>query len=392
MVQKGRVSSRGLWLALFVLFAPCASAISVSLIAPLLTPLAQTFGGKTAAQQIVVTPFFGFAVAGVTAGWIIDLFGAKPVIIISTLAFMLAGSSGLYATSAPVLLAGSFGVGFSSVVLSAAAFLILAEAYADHQRSRMLGFTIASGGLANSGATLLSGVTADAFGWRMSFLIFVAAGVACLLLALLGLRNTPPAERRSLRFGLSGQLPLLPIYGCIAFALMVAVTSFTHIPLLLGALGNRSTALAGVLMSCQGAASMAMGLVYGPVIGRAGRIATPALALCFGVAGMLAAGIFPSAYTFAASCIGLGLMLGLLVPFLTEEVMRVAAPSVRSQALGLFQTAEFGGGYVNPFVLAPITAMLGLHGAYIALGISLAVLGLAGIFLYSRYQHREQLA
>jgi hypothetical protein len=67
------------------------------------------------------------------------------------------------------------------------------------------------------------------------------------------------------------------------------------------------------------------------------------------------------------------------MPFLIERLLGVAPERIRAQALGFFATAQFAGGYLNPFVVGPVREALGLHGMYIACGAATAVIGFAAV-------------
>ncbi|HEY3694396.1 MFS transporter [Phenylobacterium sp.] len=370
---------RSVWLIAFVMLAAGVISIAFSVIAPILRPVAERFGGEAVAQRIVVGPLLGFAVGGLAAGWITALLGVRRTILAAAAVFTLAGASGLYAQNAAVLLAGAFLLGAAAATLVTAAGVVLAEHWEGDARGRIIGYQTAFGSLVSSGGTFLSGAIAEAAGWRASFLLFVLVGLATLAVAAAGVRRTAPVRREKGSTAFAAYFPLAPAYLAVAILLLAATTTFTHLPLLLAGLGVVSTTVGAAVMSVQGAAAMVAAFFYGALVARVGRIATVALGVVLGSGGLMLSGLFPGVAVFVAGCFGMGAAVGLLLPFLTEEILRLASPAIRAQALGYFQTAQFAGGFLNPFVLRPITVALGLHGMYLATGIVAGVLGLGGV-------------
>jgi MFS family permease len=69
------------------------------------------------------------------------------------------------------------------------------------------------------------------------------------------------------------------------------------------------------------------------------------------------------------------------MPFLYHIISIKAAPESRAKAIGMVGAFVYVGAFLNPFILAPIIAMLGIHGAFVAAGIFMAVLGLGLAFM-----------
>jgi MFS family permease len=371
----------GTWPVAFILIAPGAMTFAYVVTSPLLAPLAQRFGGAAVAQHIIVSPILGLAVGGLLAGWFVERLGRRRAILAAATLFGLAGASGLYAQSAPVLMINGFLLGLAAATLHTTANVVLADRYAGDRRGLMVGFSFAAGCLLSAGGAIGSGLIAEAAGWRASFLLFVALAALVGVSALLGVDSTARGRREAGASTAADFAPLLPIYAIAAFTIFVGTTTNTHMSLLLAAQGAPSPATSAVILSVQGAATMTAGFVYGPLVLRVGRWAIVTMAILLGSIGVGATGVAPSLPTFALGCIGLGAAVGLVLPLLMETTMRVAGPEVRPRAIGFLQTAQFVGGFLNPFVLGPVTVALGLHGMYTALGGAIAVLGAAGLVI-----------
>jgi MFS family permease len=372
---------RGPWLVAFILLAPGAMTLAYVVMSPLLAPMAQRFGGAAAAQRIIVSPILGLAIGGLLAGWFVERLGRRRAILLAAVVFGLAGAAGLYAQSALVLMINAFLLGLAAVTLQTTANVVLADRYGGERRGLMVGFSFAAGCLLSAGGAIGSGMIAEAAGWRASFLLFIALGLLVLATAFIGVAGTRSAEGRRDAVQLAGFAPLLPVYAAAAFTIFVGTTTNTHMSLLLAAEGVASPTVSAVILSLQGAATMLAGVLYGPLAARAGRRTVLVAAIVLGAAGVGATGAAPGVVVFGLGCVGLGVGVGLVLPLLMEATMRLAAPTIRPRAIGFLQTAQFAGGFVNPFVLGPITGAFGLHGMYIALGAAIAALGATSLVI-----------
>ena len=375
--DDGRLYDPGL--IAFVLLAVGPLSIAFSVIAPLLGPIAAQLGGEAAAQQIVVAPLAGFAVGGVLGGWIIAALGVRSTILAATVIYILTGASGLYAQSAGVLQLNAFLLGVASVVIVAAAGVVLADRYRGNARARLIGYQTASGSLLNAVAVFLSGVIAEAVGWRMSFLLFVGLGLVVLVVAALYVPKIAKAPKSESRAGFAAYTPLIPIFVAVAAYLLVTTNTVTHTSLLLADVGLKSTTIAATIISLQGLSAMAAGFFYGRMTASVGRLAVLGGGVAVCAVGFILPGVFHNVYALGAGTLALGLSIGMVVPFLTERLMGMASDQIRPQALGYFLTAQFVGGFFNPFLIGPVRMALGLHGMYVATGVFTGIVGLAAV-------------
>lgn len=375
--DDGRLHDPGL--VAFILLAVGTLSIAFSVIAPLLGPIAAQLGGEAAAQQIVVAPLAGFAVGGLFGGWIIAALGVRWTILASTVIYILTGASGLYAQSAGVLQINAFLLGAAAVVLLTASGVVLAARYHGNARARLIGYQTASGSLLNAAAVFMSGVIAEALGWRISFLLFVGLGLVVLVVAALYVPKLAPPPRSESKAGPAAYAPLIPLLVAVALYLLVTTNTVTHTSLLLADAGVKSTTIAATIISLQGLSAMATGFFYGRMAASIGRLAVLGGGVAICAFGLILPGVVHNVYAFGLGTLAIGASVGMVIPYIAERIMGMASEQIRPQALGFFATAQFAGGFFNPFVVGPIRAALGLHGMYIATGVFTAVVGLAAV-------------
>jgi hypothetical protein len=77
----------------------------------------------------------------------------------------------------------------------------------------------------------------------------------------------------------------------------------------------------------------------------------------------------------------LGISNGTLFPHQSTLILARAAPAVRGRAVGLISSNQFFADSLNPFILAPLIAAVGLKSAIATVGM-LAGVGLLGALIY----------
>ena len=164
--------------------------------------------------------FTGFSlVSAITVpivGKMNDLFGSKPIILISLVVFLAATALCGLALNMPQLVAARAlqGLGFSGVLSSN--WIIMAALWPRKDRAKWLG--IMSAGFTASGVIgpIVGGVVSDAFSWRWVFFLNIPIGIVALYL----LAAQFPHIRRS------GARPRFDFAGAIAFGLAAGAGLF----------------------------------------------------------------------------------------------------------------------------------------------------------------------
>ena len=62
-----------------------------------------------------------------------------------------------------------------------------------------------------------------------------------------------------------------------------------------------------------------------------------------------------------------------MVPQANLMVMNRAPPAARGRALGVMTSAIYLGEFLNPILVAPLTRIVGIQGAFLAVGVMLAL-------------------
>jgi DHA1 family bicyclomycin/chloramphenicol resistance-like MFS transporter len=180
-------------LGMLAAFAPLA----IDMYLPALPAMAQSLGSDSGGAQLTIAAYFtGMALGQLVYGPLTDRFGRKPPLFVGVGLFVMASLACALAQSMPQMIALRL-----LQALGGCAGMVVARAVVRdvaHLRDpvRLMGRLMLIMGVAPILAPSLGGVVADWLGWRAIFVFLAMFGGMALLLVVLHLPETHPAERR----------------------------------------------------------------------------------------------------------------------------------------------------------------------------------------------------
>jgi MFS family permease len=354
-------------------------AVVYDALPPILPALSAHFGGGAigdlVAQLVSTLAIFGLALSGLFAGFLIERWGVKRILLVGLLTFALAGSAGLFIDSALALLGTRFLVGLATGTMLTCGASLIAANYRGIEQARMTGRMFSLGAVCAAAFVLVSGALAS-ISWRAPFLMHGAFAAFFLVPALL-LKSPESAEVSGVAGSAVGNLRRLrpAAFGyCLVFAVVLINNLFNiQITFLLSQVGV--TAPGTIAVVCVGnVISLAVaGAAYGWVESHLGfyrtaQIAFTALALGAGVCAT-SSGALP--ILLGASIGGAGGGLG--VTGMMSLIMRRVPVKLAPRALGFATTMMFLGASAAPLIFSPIRAVVGLPGVYLVVATAILI-------------------
>ncbi|WP_020659424.1 MFS transporter [Amycolatopsis benzoatilytica] len=166
------------------------------MIAVALPLIGAEFGLNKTTQGLVVSAFaIAYLIGQMPGGLLADRVGARPLLVISLVAWSVFTAATGFAPALVVLLVLRAAFGFAQALFPGAAFKALAERTTQEGRSRGAGLLLASNSVGAGLGPLLVAPLVVAAGWRHTFWIVAAAG---LVVGLLLWRLLPPPLPREL--------------------------------------------------------------------------------------------------------------------------------------------------------------------------------------------------
>jgi len=361
-------------------------ALVFQTVVPVLPRIAEYFGGGPtgifAAQMMMTLPSIGLIFGPLIAGWSARRFGSRSVLLAALGLFGLLGMAGLFISDRTVLLASRLALGLAGGGIATSSIALISERWDGTERARMVGLHSGFSSAFGLIFLLLSGVIAELGNWRTPFAIYGIAFVF-LVAGALSLDPTPVAQRSRVGGRHADLVPLWWVFLAIVALWTVAWMTNAQTSFLLSEDGFTSPKMQSRVISASLATNMIVGWNYGAIRRRLSPPTVLALCLAAMSGGITTVGLSSRPAEVAIGCGLTGAAVGALGPFFFTFIGERVAPELRGQAIGLAYACMFVGDFVNPVVMTPLHAALGIHGAFIAVGMTLiaATVGSAALRL-----------
>lgn len=375
-----------------LLGASTLTVMAGATIAPSLPAIARVFHEAPRADArvplVLTMPALAIMLTATGAGYVLDRFGRKRLLIASLALYAIAGAAGLWITSIDSLLLSRALLGLGVAGIMSSATTLVADYFTGPGRQAFMGAqgaAMAGGGIV---FPLLGGALAEHH-WRGPFAVYLAA---LLLLPGAWLCIHEPAHAQSLhRRATDADHEPVPwsLVVLICAAATVGMTVFYLIPVhlpfrlatLFGDAPSRTGAAIAVLSACGATAS----LQYRRV-----RRYMNCASVCAVLFTAIGAGLIVLAHAthvatvmFAMVLCGFG--ISPLMPNLNVWLTDRTPARVRGRVIGVLTACVYLGQFVSPLAARPITVRHGLAGVRGAFGLAgIAALVVAAAFALSR--------
>ncbi len=410
-----------------VLVGSSVSVLPVAALAPALPALALAFQDTPNAELLVrltlTMPALLIAVGAPIAGLLLDRWGRRPVIVLSLIAFGIAGTSGFLLNSLVAILVTRAVVGLAAAGLISGFTTLVADYFTGRRLNRFMGYQGAAIGAGAMAGLLMGGFLADV-GWQFPFLTHLYAFLIlpAVVLAVhesghgVGGR-TPGGARVDPREPLpeapaqgERELPLMhcaeqihpaiasalteqegprraevgagPAEGlglprrtiasvyAIAFAAMVVFYVFpVQLPFYLVALVAASNTQIALALALQTLIAILVALRYQRLQARLSHRGIFILVFVTIGAGHLLVSLAPAYALVIAGSMIAGVGVGLLAPNLGAMVAFTVPARIRGRAMGGLTASVFLGQFFSPLVLQPVLQQAGVVATFWVAGL-----------------------
>jgi MFS family permease len=362
-----------------VLFLVFVGTIGIQAVPPALSSVGAALSVSDGQVGLVVTAFFlPAAVALPVVGFVADVYGRRPVAIVSLLVYGGAGLATALAGDFSVLLAlrALQGVAFPGLI--PLSITLAGDLYAGARGSVAQGLRISVNGLAATLTPAAAGVLAGIAWYYPFWLTALAFPVAAFVYVFLpetvaadtlerprgSISGTLQSYVRSVA-GALGDPALLVLIGGAFVTFFGRFAVYTFLPLYAVRELQASTAMGGLLLSVIGATRILVPLFAGAAVAAASRKASLVGALAVATVAVAVIPAVGNIWLLAVVVGVYGAAFSLFMPVLNDTVTAMAAPERRASVVN---TMELGK-----------TAAIGLSPA--AFGVVLAVAGFSTLFV-----------
>jgi predicted MFS family arabinose efflux permease len=369
--------------------ASFAAGSGMRIFDPILPVVAADFGVTVAQMAPVLAGFMlAYGLGQIVIGPLGDRLGKLRVLLASLFLYAVA----LAASSAATGLWPMAGLRFASGAAAGAVFPLamawIGDTVAYAERQATIGKLLTGMVFAQLLAAPVTGIVAEAFGWRAAFLLLaaVSALVGLVLLVRLGRALAPPERGTASGLGLAAYariwrdaaarrlLTATYVDGFVLFG-----GGFPFVGAYLIQEFGLSPARAGLITAAFSAGAFLytrQAKRFLSLLGERGLVLTGGLALAAGYLGLaLAPGWWAVLVLMAAFGLSFFLYHGVLQARATEVV-----PEARGTAVGAFAMALFLGQFSGSLVMAQVLAALGYRGTF-----AVAAAIMLGLALWTRW-------
>ena len=319
------------------------------------------------------------ALAGPFVGIVVDRYGRRNTLIVSTIGFGAAGMSGLILESLMAIIVGRAILGVFLVGILTSVTALIGDYYSGDERNKIAGLQAAFISFGTLIYTVLGGALAEIH-WRAGFALFAVAFllIAPMLLSLyepspaangrLDRPVEPPPGRRE--WFVIGWVYVLSFVTMTALFMIPSQTPFFLVEIGVGNPGRAGLAI-GIFSLSSGIASLAF-----PWMRRRFSVATIFAVIFIDVAiGFVMIGTATNFFdVMVAMAVG-GFSMGAFFPNANMVVLSRTTSAVRGRALSGLTAAFFLGQFASPFFTLPLADRVSIGGSFVLIGYGLAAMG-----------------
>ncbi|WP_291048711.1 multidrug effflux MFS transporter [Herbiconiux sp.] len=184
-------------LFLAIAFLSTVAPVTTDLYLPSFPQLAADFGvDETGAQLTLTASLLGIGVGQLILGPASDRFGRRRPLIVGAAICCVAGAVAVFSPTLPVLIAARFVQGATGAAGMVIGRAVIADIATGATAARAFSLVMTIGGIAPIVGPVVGGFIAGPLGWRGALVIVFALTVGMLVIAVVAIPETHPAERR----------------------------------------------------------------------------------------------------------------------------------------------------------------------------------------------------
>ncbi|MCP4225900.1 MAG: MFS transporter [Actinomycetia bacterium] len=207
--QQPTLSERDIKLIIFgLLMAVFLSAVDGTIVSTALPTIVGELGGLDQLTWVVTSYFVTSTVSTLLIGKMSDIYGRRPMFMLSIVAFLLASVLAGLSQSMSQLVAFRALQGVGGGGLQSLAFIVIGDILSPRERGRYMGWFTGTFALSGLIGPLLGGLIVDAgiLGWRWIFYLNIPLGI--ITLAVVGRYLRIPTKRATVRIDWEGAVYL----------------------------------------------------------------------------------------------------------------------------------------------------------------------------------------
>jgi MFS family permease len=362
-----------------LLVASTLTVMAGAIVAPALPEISRNFlhipDAELLTRLILTLPALVIALLAPAAGYLVDRWGRKKVLMASLLLYAVSGTTGAYLSNIYHILLGRVFLGVAVGGLMTAVITLIGDYYEGEARNRFMGYQAAFAGAGGLIFITTGGVLADVH-WRYPFLIY-GASLFVLFMAWVSVKEpvrilehaAPEADGvKKTTISMEVWLVLAIAFFSMGVFYMVPV----QMPFLLNQMEGITNTQIGLAISFMNVSAVATSLNYARIIKRLNFLLVVALVFFLIFVGYL---IISQSESYGAMIVGIlvcGLGFGMLMANINLWLVTIAPAPLRGRLVGYLNAAIFLGMFLSPVLLHPVIQLTSLQGSFLVVAVLLA--------------------
>ncbi|WP_299376333.1 MFS transporter [uncultured Kiloniella sp.] len=390
MTQSHTVKGSPVWQdgrAIALMMAATLMVMANATISPALAGLERAFMGQPNAdlliRLLVPAPSLTVVIFAPLAGYFVDRYGRRVMLLSGVVLFVITGSAGFYLPDLEMIFASRLALGIAVAMIMTSQTALIGDYFTGEKRSALTGLQISARNFGGFVFLTLAGW----FAVSSPRLPFVIYGLAVLYLPFMWLviketslrsakkttenlsTNRAPGTTAKIETsetdghkswkGLIAALAVLQLMTNMIFFLMP-----TQLPFFLDSLGYDSAVMTGAGLGALSLAGGCAALFYGRIKRVMGYAGAYALGYGFMALGFAILPFGANVIAIIAGSVAVGIGFALAVPNFVGIALQIAPSSRRGMAGGVLTTSVFLGQFCSPFLSIPSITSFGYNATY----------------------------
>jgi MFS family permease len=373
----------GRTLKLSLLLASTMTIMAGAIVAPSLPLISEAFAGvphvELLSRLILTLPALFITLFSSLAGYSVDRFGRRSMLLGSLLLYALAGTTGAYFNNLYLILLGRALLGITVAGNMITITTLIGDFLKGDERSRFIGYQgsfMAFGGVF---FIILAGWLADV-SWELPFWIY---SFSLLVLVMCYFFVPEPKKELINPMALTGK-PVLKNNGKIWFVMLMGFSGMAlfyiipaQVPFLLAAIEGVSHSMIGYAISASTLCGAVISFFYGRFRKHLSFQWIYAIAFMLFATGFILISFAEGYYQVIAGLLIAGLGTGLLFPNANLWMIQLAPDNKRGQLIGNLNMAVFLGQFISPLLVHPMVEGAGIQAAFFYPGLFMLAIAIA---------------
>jgi len=352
-----------------VLMGGTCSVLAAIMISPALPGMAEAFKDTADAdflvRLILTMPALFVAIGSPFIGGLLDRWGRKPVLMVSLIVFVLAGSAGFFLDTLALILVSRALLGLAVAGIMSGFMTLIIDYFEGKSLNRFLGLNGASVCLGGILGLVASGFLAD-IGWRYPFLIHLV-GVLIFLGVVFFIDEPNESEKKNSKTLGGVGLPykkLAPVYATAFMCTLLFFIFPAQLPFYLVAGNDINSSQVGMALALPTIVGLIFALLYKRIND---LLSFKAIASVIFMSYAINHLVVSISSDYAVVIFGLlfgGIGMGLLSPNNSSWLASLTPVEVRGRAVGLLTSCIFLGQFFSPIVTQPFVSSVGLNDTF----------------------------